>query len=96
MRLVNVIEQALAANAPLQNEDREFFVEIVLTAANDTNQRRQALRDLQNDTLVTSTKVTYMVQERQLAYKLTLHTRQQQLETYLLSATMEQLQSNVD
>ncbi|CAF1154126.1 unnamed protein product [Adineta ricciae] len=132
-QFVNVIEQALAANAPLQDEDREFFVELVLTAAetidgnaallyimaktyydisrlhmlhqisgigrllglNDTNQRRQELRNLQNQTLVTSTKVTNMVQERQLAYKLILHARQQQLETFLLDATIDQLQSNM-
>ncbi|CAF1154066.1 unnamed protein product [Adineta ricciae] len=132
-QFVNVIEKALAANASLQDGDREFFVELVLTAAetidgnaallyimaktyydisrlhmlhqisgigrllglNDTNQRRQELRNLQNETLVTSTKVTNMVQERQLAYKRILHARQQQLETFLLDATMNQLQSNM-
>ncbi|CAF1690214.1 unnamed protein product, partial [Adineta ricciae] len=60
-----------------------------------TTQRRQELRNLQNQTLVTSTKVTNMVQERQLAYKLILHARQQQLETFLLDATIDQLQSNM-
>ncbi|CAF2769098.1 unnamed protein product [Rotaria sp. Silwood2] len=116
-RFANVIEEALTANAPLLDEDHEFFVELVLIAAkeidqnaallytmaktyydisnmhmmhhiagighllalDDTDERRQALNSLKNDTLVTSTKVTNMVQERQLAYKLSLHDRQAQL-----------------
>ncbi|CAF5092107.1 unnamed protein product [Rotaria sp. Silwood1] len=66
-----------------------------LLALGDTDARRQALSSLQNDTLITSTKVTNMVQERQLAYKLRLNNRQAQLEAYLINATMEALQSNV-
>ncbi|CAF3199312.1 unnamed protein product [Rotaria sp. Silwood2] len=131
-RFASVIEEALAANAPLLYEDREFFVELVLIAAkeidqnaallytmaktyydisnmhmmhhiagighllalDDTDGRRQALNSVKNDTLVTSTKVTNMVQERQFAYKLSLHDRQAQLQAYLINGTMEELQSN--
>jgi hypothetical protein len=130
LRFVNVIEDALASSGLLADEDREFFVELILIAAEEierntellyimaktyfdisnkyminqiagvnrligldsTEARAQALNGLQNDTLTTSTKVSNLVQERQLAYKLRLENRRAQLENYLATLAMEELQ----
>lgn len=129
-RFVSVIEDALASNGVLADEDREFFVELILIAAEEIDQnaellyimartyydisnkyminqiasvnrlitldsaeaRAQALNGLQNDTLTTSTRVSNLVQERQLSYKLRLENRRTQLENYLTTIAMEELQ----
>jgi hypothetical protein len=64
-------------------------------ALDDNDSRSQALRTLENDTLVTSTKVTNMVQERQLAYKLRLNDRKNHLQIYLNNAVEQELGSNI-
>ena len=132
-RFVSVIEDALASNSVLPDEDREFFVELILLATEEIDQntellyimaktyydisnkyminqiasvsrlialdgaeaRAQALNGLQNDTLTTSTKVSNLVQERQLSYKFRLENRRTELENYLTTIAMEELQAVV-
>ena len=61
----------------------------------DDDSRKQALRMLENDTFITSTKVTNLVQERQLAYKLRLHDRQAQLEANLNNIMEQALETSI-